>query len=136
MLMLRKAEVSIEFIVLVGLMLLIFTFMVMVIGLKNQDITETMIYSDAQRIADTIASEINTASRIEGYYREFDIPEKIANVEDYHVDINKDFRIVQVKWGSNENKVSTIVTENVTGIPEPGTNMIRNNEGEIEITNS
>jgi len=132
MLTLQRGEVSIEFIVLICLILIIFTFMITIIGLKNKDISESMIYSDAQRIADTIASEINTASRIEGYYREFEIPEKIAGIENYSVVINTDFRFVQVKW-DNKNKISNIVTENVSGTISRGLNKIRNEGGVIKI---
>ena len=129
---LQRGEISIEFISLIGIMLIIFTFMIIVIGSKNQDITDTMIYSDAQKIADTIASEINAASRIQGYYREFNLPEKIAGIENYTVDINKQFRFVQVKW-QNKNEVSNIVTENVSGTVKSGTNRIRNDGGMIVI---
>ena len=132
MLILQKGEVSIEFVVLVGIILIIFTFMISVIGIKNQDITDSMIYSDAQRIANTIAYEINIASRVEGYYSEFEIPEKIANIENYSVEIKKDFRIVQVKWGDNS-EMSNIVTENVSGNVNPGLNKIRNEGGLITI---
>ncbi len=128
----RRGEVSIEFISLIGLMLSIFVFMVVVIGLKNNDITESMVYSDAQKIADVIASEINTASRIEGYYRDFEIPEKIAGIENYTVNYSTELRFVQVKWGVN-NQMSNIVTSNVSGTINPGTNRIRNEGGMIII---
>ncbi|OGI12113.1 hypothetical protein A3K64_02130 [Candidatus Micrarchaeota archaeon RBG_16_36_9] len=132
MLISQRGEVSIEFISLVGLMLSIFVFMIVVIGLKNNDITDSMIYSDSQRIADAIASEINTASRIEGYYREFEIPEKIAGMENYTVNYSTEFRFVQVNWGIN-NQMSNIVTNNVSGTINPGTNRIRNERGMIII---
>ena len=106
--------------------------MVTVIGLKNNDINQSMIYSDAQKIADSVASEINTASRISGYYRKFEIPDKIAGIENYSVVINTDIRIVQVKWGNN-NEMSNIVTDNVSGSVNPGVNSIRNEGGMIII---
>jgi hypothetical protein len=132
MLTLQKGEISIEFIALIGFILVIFTSMIIVIGLKNKDISDSMIYSDAQKIADTVASEINTAARIEGYYREFEIPRKIAGMENYSVNISTDFRFVQVKW-DNKNEMSNIVTENVSGTINPGLNKIRNEEGMIII---
>lgn len=132
MLILQKGEISTEFIVLIGLILIIFTFMMTIIGMKNRDISESMIYSDAQKIADIIASEINTASRIEGYFREFSIPEKISGFQSYSVNISTDFRFVQVKW-NNKNTISNIVTSNVTGNVNPGLNKIRNEEGVIII---
>jgi uncharacterized protein (UPF0333 family) len=128
----QKGEVSLEFIVLVGLILVFFVSMVAVIGMKNQDITESATYSDAQKIADTVAAEINTASRIEGYYREFEIPQRIAGMENYTVIINRNFRMVEVLWGE-KNKMSSIMTENVTGEARPGKNLIRNSGGMITI---
>jgi CheY-specific phosphatase CheX len=124
---LQKGEVSLEFITLIGIMLVIFTSMIIVIGLNNRDVTESMIYSEAERIADIIASEINTAARIRGYYREFKIPEKIAGIENYSVSIDKSLRMVQVKWKDNS-EFSNIVTGNISGTVSPGKNKIRNEE--------
>jgi hypothetical protein len=132
MLILQKGEVSIEFVILIGIMLVIFTSMITVIGLKNNDITQSMIYSDAQRIADSVASEINTASRISGYYRKFEIPAKIAGIENYSVNYSTELRFVQVKWGNN-NEMSNIVTDNVSGTINPGINRIRNEGGMVII---
>ncbi len=128
----QKGEISMEFIVMISLMLTMFLSMIVVIGMKSSDITESMIYSDAEKIADTVASEINTAARISGYYREFRIPEKIAGIEEYTVDIDQDLRQVLVKW-KDRIEFSNIVTGNISGTVSPGTNRIRNEEELIVI---
>jgi hypothetical protein len=128
----QKGEVSLEFLILTGLILVIFASTVAVIGMRNQDIANTIKFSDAQTIADRVASEINMASRISGYYSEFTLPYKISDYENYSLSINKNLRFVQVTWGVNS-RMSNIVTENVTGTPIPGKNTIRNSEGVITI---
>ena len=103
MLTLRKSEVSIEFISLVGFILVIFIIVLVVVGLKNKDVSEATVFSDAQRIANLVANEINFAASMEGYYREFTLSQKLVNNIDYNVSINTDFRFVEVKWnGKNE----------------------------------
>ena len=128
----QKGEVSIEFMVFIGIVLLIFVLIVGMIGLRIKNINESMVYSDAQRICNIITSEINTATRIEGYYREFELPERLVNNKEYVVLINTDFRFVEVKW-DNYNVISNIVTENVSGSANPGKNKIRNDNGVIII---
>jgi uncharacterized protein (UPF0333 family) len=133
MLTLQKGEISTEFIFLIGLILIFFVIIIIVVGIKNRDITESMVYTDSQRLSDIIASEINTAARINGYYREIDLPSKLVNGENYSVLINTNFRFVEVVWGEGRGTTSKIVTGNVSGTAKPGVNRIRNSGGLIII---
>jgi len=134
MLMLRKSEVSTEFISLVGFILIIFIIVLVTVGLRNNEISETTIYADAQRIANLIANEINFAASIEGYYREFSLPLNLVNNIEYNVSINTNLRFVEVKW-NGKNAISNIITENVNGVVKPGVNKIKikNDEGLVLI---
>ena len=102
MLTLRKAEVSVEFLVFVGIILVFFVFFFGIIGAKTKEINETTMFADAQKVADRIADEINIAARFEGYYREFYIPENLINGYNYSVVFHKEIRLEEVKWGNNE----------------------------------
>ncbi len=132
MLTLRKAEVSIEFLFLVGIILFIFVIVDVLVGLRIKEINESSISLEAQKIVRSVANEINIATRIKGYYREFELPKNLPNGENYSISINKDFRLVEIKW-DNKISVSKILTENITGIVKPGVNRIRNEEGLIII---
>jgi len=134
MLTLRKSEVSIEFITLVGFILIIFVSVLVIVGLRYNDVSESIIFSEAQRIANLIANEINFAASMEGYYREFELPQKLVNNIEYSVSIDTDFRFVEVKW-DGKNAVSNIITENVDGTVKPGLVRIKikNDEGLVLI---
>jgi hypothetical protein len=135
MLTLRKAEISIEFIVFIGILLVFSVFFIGIIGANTRDINESTLFTDAQKISDNIANEINTATRMIGYYREFYLPEKLVNGQNYSVEINTNFRLVIVKW-NNKNVMSNIETEKVTGNVEPGKNNRIKNEGGLIIIES
>ena len=134
MLTLRKSEVSTEFISLVGFILVIFIIVLIIVGSKNKDISESIIFSDAQRIANLIANEINFAASIRGYYREFTLPPRLVESVNYSVFVNTDFRFVEVKWDS-KSVISNIITGNVSGTVNPGVNRIeiKNEEGLVLI---
>jgi len=132
MLTLRKAEISVEFIIFVGILLIFFVFFFGIIGAKTRDINESTVFANAQSIADKIADEINIATRFEGYYREFYIPQKLVNGNTYSITFYKDLRLVEVKW-DGKNVMSTLVTENISGSINLGSNKIRNEGGVIII---
>lgn len=132
MLTLHKAEISVEFVVFIGILLTFFVFFFGIIGAKTRDINESTVFANAQSIADKIADEINIATRFEGYYREFYIPQKLVNGNTYSITFYKDLRLVEVKW-DGKNVMSTLVTENISGSINLGSNKIRNEGGVIII---
>ncbi|NIO44693.1 MAG: hypothetical protein GTN36_04030 [Candidatus Aenigmarchaeota archaeon] len=134
MLTLRKSEVSSEFISLVGFILIVFISVLIIVGLRYNDVSESIIFSEAQNMANLIANEINFAASMEGYYREFSIPKKLVNNIEYNVSINTDFRFVEVKW-DDKKAIANIITERVSGTVEPGLIKIKikNDEGLVLI---
>jgi hypothetical protein len=128
----QKAEVSVEFMIFVGILFVFFIFFFGIIGVKTRDINESTIFTDAQSVADKIADEINIAVRFEGYFREFYIPEKLVNGNIYSVVFHKGLRLVEVKW-NGKSVMSSLVTENISGNISFGNNRIRNEEGVIVI---
>ena len=134
MLILRKSEVSTEFISLVGFILIVFVSVLIIVGIRYNDVSESIVFSEAQSMANLIANEINFAASMEGYYREFELPQRLVNNIEYNVSINTDFRFVEVKW-NDKNAVSNIITENVQGTVNPGLVKIKikNDEGLVLI---
>jgi len=132
MLTLRKAEISVEFVVFIGILLIFFVFFIGILGAKTRDTNESTVFTNAQSIADKIADEINIAARFGGYYREFYIPQRLVNGDDYSVTFYLNFRLVEVKW-DGKNAMSNLVTENISGNISLGNNKIRNENGVIII---
>ena len=129
----RKAEASTEFMIFIGILLVFFVFFVGIVGVNNKDINESTTFKNAQNILNMVTSEINIASRTEGYYREFYIPEKLEGGESYVITISTNLRLVKIEWNSGKNLMSNIMTENVQGNVEPGTNHIRRDNGIVKI---
>jgi hypothetical protein len=134
MLVSQKAEVSTEFIVFFGILFLFFAFFVGVIGMNNNDINESTVYTGAKNILNTVVNEINTASRIDGYHREFFIPESLPNGETYNITYNTSLRMVKIEWDQGKNIIENIETENLIGNVSTGYNRIENLNGGVNIS--
>ena len=134
MLMSQKAEVSMEFMVFVGILLIFFVFFVGIIGVNNKDIDESTVFKNAKNILEVVTNEINAAARIEGYYREFYIPEKLVNGEDYNITIYPSLRLIKLEWDNGKNLMSNLQTEDVSITTiTPGLHKIKNQGGMIII---
>jgi hypothetical protein len=133
---LRKAESSIEFMSFMGILLVFFVFFVGIIGMSNSDIGESTVYTSANNILNTVVNEINTASRIDGYHREFFIPESLSDGEAYNITCNTNLRMVKIEWDQGRNIIENIETENVNGNVSAGYNRIENVNGEVNISAS
>jgi len=135
MLALQKAEASIEFMVFLGILLLFFVFFLGIVGMNNNDISESTVYTSASNILNTVVNEINTASRIEGYHREFSIPDSLPNGEKYNITVynNTELRMVKIEWNKGKSITENIDTANVTGNASAGNNKIENLNGEVYI---
>lgn len=136
MLTLQKAEVSTEFMIFIGILLVFFVFFTGIIGVNNIDIDESTVYTNARNILDTVTNEINTATRIEGYYREFYIPEKLVSGDEYNITIYKTLRMVKIEWNGMKNLMNNIQTENIQGNVTPGINKIQRENGIVKINES
>jgi hypothetical protein len=134
----HKAEASIEFLVFFGILLVFFVFFLGILSVKNNDINESTVTSSANGILSAVVNEINTASGIDGYHREFSIPNSLANGENYTINLYPSLRMVEIKWSNQRNAISNILTENVTGAIQPGTTAIKikSENGVVKINES
>src|SRR3989338_8816270 len=82
-----RGQSAIEFVIIVSSVLFVFTAMVISVQYQISDKNKEKINLAVMEIALTVQDEINIASStIDGYEREFEIPEKIVNKE-YEVNI-------------------------------------------------
>jgi hypothetical protein len=134
--MLLKAEVSTEFMVFFGILLLFFVFFVGIMGINSNDISESTMFASARNILNMVTNEINTAARIQGYYRKFFIPGKLSNGETYNISYDNNLRMVKIEWNNGKNIMANIITDNLNGNITPGTNVIKNLNGVVNISAS
>ncbi len=120
-----------EFFVLVSLLIVILVAVIYFNSSYYHHFNQYKIYSEARKISESIAGEINLALKAgDGYSRVFYIPEKILNAIDYEINISN-YR-VYVHWSLGSTQ-SVIYIRNVNGVMKKGENLIRNVNGEIYV---
>ena len=83
----RKAQTSMEFVILTGFMLVAFLVFYIVIQVKLVEANRDKLDMTAKQVETLIINELKLAESVtDGYYREFELPQKI-NGMDYHVQI-------------------------------------------------
>ena len=124
-------QASLEFFVLVSLLLVILIVVMYFNSSYYYQFNLQRIYSEANKISENIASEINLALKAgDGYSRVFYIPGKILDSIDFDIKVSN-FR-VYVYWDNNFSQ-SVIYTKEVIGTFKNGENWIRNINGEIYV---
>ena len=131
-----KAEVSTEFMVFFGIILVFFVFFVGIMGINNSNIDESTVFANAGNILNMVTNEINTAARMQGYYRKFFIPEKLTDGEIYNISYDTNLRMIKIEWDNGKSIISNIITDSLNGNVTPGNNMIKNINGVVNISAS
>lgn len=125
-----SGQISMEFIVYMGILLTVFSVFAPMIFTETIRIYNSRQDLVANRIATTLEKEINTAVVFgSGYSRNFTLPEKIVQ-SDYEVGVTSQARIVRVSWGKSAES-RQIITNDVSGEATPGKNRIENVGGQI-----
>ncbi len=123
-----KAQVSVEFLMLVILMVLIFSIYVPFLWRQQLEIEEENEYLVGEKIASSIKNEVETAVMFgSGYRRNFTLPEDIFG-SDYTISI--DNKILRIRW-KNKGTEEYLIAHQISGSPKPGKNIILNQEGVI-----
>lgn len=129
-----RGQAAIEFLVYVGIVTLIMAaFLWNSLSLQNQS-THTKINTEAKKLSNTIAFEINAAVRSgNGYSREFLVPKNFAGITDFTITIEE--YSVFVDWGG-KSVSSSIIIKNITNTDtiNKGFNFIENKDGNIYVT--
>jgi len=124
----KKLQTSLEFVIMLGFVLMFFSVFLLVIQSNMVDKFEQRTELQLKAIASDAQSEINLALEAsDGYSRDFEIPEKVGNT-DYDIQIVDE--MVYVNTTDSLHALSLPVP-NVTGDLQKGKNTIRKENGEI-----
>ena len=124
----KVGQGAIEFIILVGFIFFIFVAFLFAIRTNIADKTRESVDLEVKEIALIVQDEIVLAAgSSEGYYRNFELPEKVAN---RHYDVSIVNNLVYVNTTDGRHALSLSVL-NVTGQPLKGNNFIRKVNGNI-----
>jgi hypothetical protein len=127
--MLNKSQTAMEFLILVGFLLLAFTVFFVFIHSSMSDKLREKRDIAIKEVALTIQNEIDLAFQSrEGYQREFAIPPTIQGLE-YEINITEQ-RMVYVRT-KNKQFAMALPVQNITGDVIIGTNFIRKENGEV-----
>jgi hypothetical protein len=128
----KKAQSSIEFIILIGFVMTAFAIFFIVINESVRETTEEKMDLEVKEVALTIQNEIDLAyNSIEGYSRNFTLP-KVISGKYYSVLIEEDIVFVST---IDEKHFSSFPIKNVTGqVSILFTNTISKSNGEVKIT--
>lgn len=108
-----SGQSTVELIITIGFMLLIFTIVIFLVGEKTIESNEFRTFTDAKRITVSIVDNIDTISRLgSGYYRYFSIPEKIYGDNEYEINITGN--LVEITLEENSTWSDQLITSNVT----------------------
>jgi hypothetical protein len=112
----ERGQTTIEMIVVIGLILIVFTVVVLFAHRKNLESNDFKMMLDAKRVGQSIADNINTiAEQGSGYYTYFTLPPRIFGEREYNISVYGNF--VEIDWESRsgEQRWSTqLVTANVS----------------------
>jgi len=124
----NKVQSAIEFVILVGVIFFFFISFLFAVQLNIYDKARDSRKLVIQEIALTMQDEINLAAdSSDGYYRKFEIPEKVANL-DYEINITAG--TVYVRTINGKHALALPVT-NVVGQPNITVNVIRKENGVV-----
>ena len=126
----KKLQASIEFVIMLGFVLLFFSvFLLIIQGNMESKLSEkkSLIIKE---LALEVQDEINLALEArDGYKREFEIPDKIVNL-DYDITLTEEMVYLNTTDGKN---ALALPIPKVTGNIQKGLNTVRKDNGEILI---
>lgn len=126
----KKAQVAMEFMILVGFLLFVFSMFFVSINERMSDKAQERKDLIVKQIAVAVQDEINLASQsIDGYEREFKIPIDISG-DNYTVGIVDDLVFVKT---SDEKHAIALPVLNATGSIVKGINKIEKNNGVVSL---
>ena len=124
----RKAQVSMEFMMVAGFVMVIVIVFITVTGNRLLDLNDEREYAIANDIAKTVKSELGTAVQLEpGYNRTFTVPQTISE-KNYNVYIANSTIVLVTKRFQIE-----LPTVNVIGSLNKGNNVITKVGNEIHL---
>ncbi len=112
----KKAQVTVEMILVVALILLMFTLALVTAHRKNVESTDFKLQLDAKRIAQSLATNINSiAEQGPGYFKFFSLPAYLYGGNEYTINVSGNF--VEIYWDTRygeQGYITQVVTSNVS----------------------
>lgn len=126
----RRAQTAIEFLVLVGFMLFIFTAFFLVIQERTASAKRQQYYTELSSIGDLLVQEVRLAQQVRnGYRREITLPSTVAGVQ-YNITLNDSAELTIRKktdeWSYSDEEYLVFLPVNITvdgasnGVINPG----------------
>jgi len=123
-----KAQVSIEFLMLIILMVVTFFIYVPFLWYQQLDIQTESEYLIGEKITTSLKKEIDTAVMFgSGYKRNFTLPEQILD-SDYTISIQN--KLLKISW-KDKSTGEYLIAHSISGWPMPGQNTISNEDDVI-----
>ena len=127
----RKAQVSIEFMILFIFFLGLLSFAIVSVMQSVQDVSASSVGLEAQKTLSVLRSKLDTAFlEGDGFSTNFTLPQKIMSL-DYSVNVSSGFALIVV---NNLTYSAPIISRNVSGEPRKGENALRNQGGSLVIS--
>ncbi|PIN68824.1 hypothetical protein COV93_07950 [Candidatus Woesearchaeota archaeon CG11_big_fil_rev_8_21_14_0_20_43_8] len=129
----RKAQISLDFILVLAFIFIIFTVLLAMTGKQNHSFSESKARSYARAEADTMASIINSAYiGGSGTTASVVLPGTLKGNVAYQIEVLPAHRLVQITWGSDGDQkhyASTLCTSSVDG------SLANLSDGSYQLTN-
>jgi len=124
-----KAQISMEFITFLGIMLIFLVLASYAAITSSRDIATENEIKEARRIASLVVEEINLAVEVgDGYKHRFSLPPLLYGNLNYTVNLSQ--RLVRVEWRDRVYSLP-VLAHNITGPVRNGINIIKNVNGAI-----
>ncbi|MGC8812375.1 MAG: hypothetical protein ACP5O8_02200 [Candidatus Aenigmatarchaeota archaeon] len=128
-----KAQVTAEFIYLLGAFTFFLLAFIVAYSWRNTRIQEQTMLFELERIGDEAANQVNLAHLSgDGFSKEYYLPEKVAG---FYYNITIYGNILRINTSKTSYTVA-LITSNVTGNFSVGRNLIRNIKGEVSLTHA
>ena len=126
----KNSQTSIEFVILVGFVLLFFTTFFLTIHGNISDKIKERQTKLVIEIASTVQDEIDLAfESIDGYYRKFIIPDYVAS-KSYDINITEGMVYVRTTDGK---QAIALPVQNISGQVQKGDNIIQKENGVVKL---
>lgn len=126
----KVSQSAIEFFILTGFLLFSFTIFFVVIQGNMSDKLKERQELAVKTVVVTVQDEINLASEsMDGYYRQFDIPEEI-NGKEYEINITDEMVYLRTLDGKY---AISLPVQNVSGDVKKETNTIKKENGVVKL---
>lgn len=127
----QKSQAATEFLILFMIMMGVFSATVFMSMQRSQDLADTKIGLESMSILNDVSNKINIAFlEGDGFMINLTLPQQIFG-KDYTISMQSNYMILEI---SNTTYFKSLMTDNITGTLQTGTNLIENKKGVVMIS--